>query len=112
MNQYNVAMIQGRMTFEPDIKTLVSGKQLAKLRLACKSSRGTLYMDVDIWEDSLISLAKELKKGEEVKVVGEIRSNTWETPTGEKRMKHLIVAEELKRAHDGEQAPITFDAPF
>lgn len=112
MSHYNTIVLQGRLTFEPEIKELTSGKKLGKVRLACKSGRGTLFIDVDVWEDKLIDIVATLKKGEEVKVIGELRSNSWETPNGEKRMKHLVVAEDIKAISLGKQETIGFDDPF
>jgi single-stranded DNA-binding protein len=54
-----------------------------------------------------------LQKGEEVKVKGELRSSSWETPSGEKRIKHTIVAESIEKATDGIQKDIDIDnMPF
>lgn len=117
MNNYNHVVLQGRLSFEPEVKELASGKKLGKIRLACKSGRGTLFIDVDVWDDNLIGTVKQLKKGEEIKVEGELRSNTWEAPTGEKRTKHVVVAEDLRSVShedDNRQKQESFvdEAPF
>jgi single-stranded DNA-binding protein len=113
MNKCNHIVLQGRLAFEPEVKTLASGKQLGKLRLACASGRGTLFIDVDVWEENLIGMVKQLHKGEEAILAGELRSNSWESPTGEKRMKHVVVAESLRSAQAGTQEPVFKDeAPF
>lgn len=96
MNSYNHAVLQGRLTFEPDVKTLQSGKRVGKIRLACKSSRGTLFIDIDVWDEALIDLIKKCNRGDEVAVEGELRSNSWETQTGEKRTKHIVVADRIQ----------------
>ena len=113
MNQCNHVVLQGRLAFEPEVKELTSGKKLGKLRLACKSGRGTLFIDVDVWEDNLIGTVQQLHKGEEAVVAGELRSNSWESPTGEKRMKHVVVADSIRSAATGKQETInTNEAPF
>ena len=112
MNSYNHVVLQGRLSFDPEVRELASGKKLGKIRLACKSGRGTLFIDVDIWDDNLIGTVKQLKKGEEVKVAGELRSNSWQSKTGEKRSNHTIVAEDLKAASHGTQESFVDEAPF
>jgi len=107
MNSFNNVVLQGRISFDPEIKELKSGKKLGKLNIACKSGRnGTLFIGVDVWEESLIGIVRELKKGGEIKVKGELRSESWESPTGEKRMKHVVVAEELQQSTSGIQKDI------
>jgi len=106
MNKKNHVILQGRLSFEPTVKKLTSGKELGKIRLAANSGRGTCFIDIDVWDDNLIGTVKHLKKGEEVILSGELRSNSWESPSGEKRMKHVVVAESLRLAADGRQETI------
>jgi len=106
MNKENHVLLQGRVSFEPEVKTLTSGKQLGKLRLAAKSGRGTCFIDVDVWDDNLIGTVKHLKKSDNIVISGELRSNSWESQSGEKRMKHVVVAESLRLATDGRQENI------
>ncbi len=107
MNKYNQVTLQGRISFDPEVKELKSGKRVGKLNISCKSGRnGTLFMGIDVWDDNLIGTMSHLKKGEEIKVKGELRSESWVSATGEKRMKHVVVAEDIQHAADGIQKDI------
>ena len=106
MNDCNFVKLQGIISFEPRVKELSSGNRLGKLALACKASRGTLFIDVDVWDHVLISVVEQLTKGDEVNVTGELRSNSWQTPTGEKRMKLSVVAETLSSTTDENQQEV------
>lgn len=100
MNAENVIRLQGYLSFDPKIKTLSSDKELGKLRLMCKSERGKLFIDVDIWDDDLINKIRNMQKNQKIGVIGELRSNTWSTSTGEKRTRHVVVAEDIIDSSD------------
>ena len=103
MNNYNNATVQGYVAFDPEVKDVANGYTVGKLRLAFKSRNGTSYIDVDVWDKTLIELIRQLEKGEEIKICGELRSSSWTTQTGEKRNKVSITAETLERARTGYQ---------
>ena len=126
MNKQNHVVLQGRLSFDPDIKEFEDRrnpgrmKKLGKFKMACSSGRGTLFIDVDVWDEKLVQVVEQLQKGEEIILTGELRSDSWAGKDGEKKNKHLIVADSLRRAEDslrrasdGTQESIeTFDAPF
>lgn len=103
MNKNNHIVVQGRLSFDPEIKELESGKLLAKISLDCESGRGRLYIDCDVWDENLIEIVKTLQKFQEVVVSGELRSNMWKNAKGEKRSKHVIVPISLRLAETGRQ---------
>lgn len=96
MNKENCVLLRGKVAFEPEVKELPTGHMLGKIRIDCKSSRGRLFIDIDVWRDDLIEVVRKLSKGQEVEVIGELRSNVWTTKAGEKRSKHVVVPEQLR----------------
>lgn len=96
MNNYNHIVLQGRVAFDPEVKKLNSGGEVGKFKLACKAYKGNMFIDVDIWNRNILDVVRNLRKDDEVKVTGELRYNSWETPSGERRGKHLVSAETIQ----------------
>jgi len=120
MATLNVSHMIGRLTNEPEIKTLQSGKTVAKFRLAVgrgkKLPNGTwdnsdsTYIDCEAWHNpdqkrNLPSVIQQyLHKGDEVYVQGEIREQSWDDKTtGQKRNKHYISLTELQLMGGGQK---------
>jgi single-strand DNA-binding protein len=55
----------------------------------------TSFFDVTAWRSLAENVAETLTQGTRVVVVGRLRTNTWETPEGERRSKVEIEAEEI-----------------
>jgi single-strand DNA-binding protein len=55
----------------------------------------TSFFDVTAWRSLAENVAETLTQGMRVVVVGRLRTNSWETPEGEKRSKIEIEAEEV-----------------
>jgi len=107
MSHHNNAVIQGRIVFEPEIKVVSDRYTVGKFRLAFSSGKGTSYIDVDVWDKNMLELVRELSKGQEVKVQGELRSREWMNPSGEKRNKISLTAFTLEMAATGFQGSIS-----
>jgi single-strand DNA-binding protein len=56
----------------------------------------TLYIDVTVWNRQAENCCQYLKKGRQVHVEGYMKSESWETPTGEKRSKVKVEAERVQ----------------
>lgn len=101
MNEHNNVTLQGQLSFDAEVKDITSKKtgkeyQLGRFKMACKAGKGMLYIDINVWDVNLIGIVKQLSKGDEVIVTGELRSEGWQTTTGERRTKHLVVADNIK----------------
>jgi single-strand DNA-binding protein len=55
----------------------------------------TSFFDVTAWRSLAENIAETLTQGTRVVVVGRLRTNSWETPEGDKRSKVEIEAEEV-----------------
>lgn len=56
------------------------------------------FWPVTVWGDSARNIAESLKVGDRVVVAGEIRTNAWTTPEGEKRSRVEVTAREVGAA--------------
>lgn len=104
MQMLNLVVMHGRLTGEPDLKTLGSGKTVCNFDLACNRSwkdgagnkkEAVCFVRAVAW-GKLGELVKEHKrKGDAVIVTGRLDLQTWEKD-GQKHSRHEIVAESVE----------------
>ena len=99
----NYIIISGRLTRDPDLKFIASGKAVCKLSIAnsrhYKDKNGekaeeTSFVDVTCW-DKTAEWAGELKKGRPVMVEGRLKQESWEDKEGNKKSKLGIQAQSV-----------------
>jgi single-strand DNA-binding protein len=102
----NQIVIVGNLTRDPELRYTPSGAALAKFGVAVSrrvrddatgtwKDADTSFFDVTAWRQLAENVAESLTQGNRVVVVGRLRTNSWETPEGEKRSKVEIEAEEV-----------------
>ena len=89
----NLVILLGRLGQDPEVKT-VGETKVAKVSLATSESykdksgnkvENTEWHNLELW-DGLAKIAESyLKKGSQIYVEGKIKTDKWETDTGEKR---------------------------
>jgi len=100
----NSVRLVGEVVVEPDLRRTHSGLAVVNLRVrvrrpipnptATKKDEVT-YLDIAAF-DQLAHLCKEcVNKGSFIFVDGHLRSESWETPTGERKTKVKVVAYQL-----------------
>lgn len=99
----NKVLIAGRLTRDPELKYIASGRAVCRLGLANsrhfrdKNSgerrEDTSFVDVTVWDKQAEWIGEKLKKGRPVLVEGRLKSDMWDDKnTGQKRTKVEIVA--------------------
>lgn len=90
----NTVIIMGRLTADADLRYTPKGTPVCSFRIAVNRrfkendenwKDETYFFSVTIWAKLAERLSERLKKGTAVLINGELRSRSWETPTGEKR---------------------------
>jgi len=98
MNHLNKIIIQGNLVKDPELKDL-GNSQLCKFTLASnrqyKDQEETCFIDIIAWGKLAELCDKYLLKGKPVLIEGRLQQDTWETKDGDKRSKHVIVANEV-----------------
>ena len=98
----NRVVLVGRLTRDPELRSLPSGSAVAALRLACNSSRKDAdgeyqerpnFFDVSVFGASADSVEQYLRKGSRVAVDGRLEWREWETAEQQKRQAVSIVAD-------------------
>jgi single-strand DNA-binding protein len=102
----NQVTIVGNLTRDPELRYTPNGAALVKFGVAVSrrykdeatgqwKDAETSFFDVTAWRQLAENVAESLTQGSRVVVVGRLRTNSWETPEGEKRSKIEIEADEV-----------------
>lgn len=103
-NLRNRVQLIGNLGMKPEIKTLESGKKLAKFSIATnetyKNAKGekitdTQWHNVIAWNKTAEIAELFLDKGKEVAIEGKLTTRTWDDENGNKRYTTEIVCSEL-----------------
>lgn len=118
---YNKIIVVGHLSREPELRYTQTGMAVTTFAVATnhryKSGDAvheeTCFLDVVVFGRQAETVSDYLHKGHQALVDGRLRQHTWETPDGQKRSKHEILAERVQflgtRA-PGAQAPLTSGA--
>lgn len=100
----NKAMIIGRLTRDPEVRSTPSGTNVANFAVATnfswKDQSGnrqdrTEYHDVVAWRKLADIVGQYLKKGSKVYIEGRLETRSWDDQQGNKRYKTEIVADNM-----------------
>lgn len=105
MASYNRVIIAGNLTRDPDYKQLTSGQPVTRLGVASNRSyknrqtgsmvQEVCFVDVDVFGPQAESCRQYLQKGRSVLIEGRLKFDTWQTPDGQTRSKHSIIADRV-----------------
>lgn len=100
----NKAMIIGRLTRDPEIRTTPNGANVASFGLATnlvwKDSAGNKqekveYHNISAWRKLGDICGQYLKKGMKVYIEGRLQTSTWDDQSGSKHHRTEIVADNM-----------------
>jgi single-strand DNA-binding protein len=98
----NRVVLVGRLTRDPELRSLPSGSSVCSLRVACNESRLSddgerierpSYFDVSVFGAAGESVARFLAKGRRIGLDGRLQWREWETAEGQHRQAVSIVAD-------------------
>ncbi len=96
--------LTGRLVADPDFKFGAGGMQIVKLRVVTsgrkKTDDGWQDIDTTFWSVTAFrqlaeNITETLSKGDEVIIVGKVKSREYETPDGEKRTITEVTADDV-----------------
>ena len=99
----NKVFLIGRLTRDPEIRFLPSGSQVTSFTIAVNRpyrvnnewKEETYFFDVESFGMLAERLGKQLNKGTQILIEGQLRQDRWETASGEKRTKIKVVADKV-----------------
>ena len=105
MANFNRVILLGNLTRDPELRYTPSGAQVCNFDLAVNRSYTTqagerrdevCFITVVAWGKQAETCAEFLSKGRSALVEGRLSQRSWETPEGQKRSKHEVVAERVQ----------------
>ncbi len=97
----NKVMLVGRLTRDPELRSLPSGKPLATFVVATNEFRGgggerTEYHNVVAWDRLAEICGQFLSKGQLVDIEGRLQTRQWDDDAGIRHWKTEVVAASLE----------------
>jgi single-strand DNA-binding protein len=105
MMQVNAVRLTGRLTHDPEIRSVIGDKMIVHLNLAHnrlyqsragKMRQDVTFVPVTIWNRLAADTTPILKRGNPVYVEGRLQSDRWKTPTGGVRSALRVEAAKLQ----------------
>ena len=112
----NKVLLTGRLTRDPELRVLASGKSVCTFSVATNEYAGNgkekaEYHNVVAWERLAEIAGRYLGKGQQVAIEGRIQTRTWDDDRGARHWKTEIVAAGVemlsgrkKKDYEAEQA--------
>lgn len=90
MNSLNLT---GRLTKDPELRSLPDGRPVCDLRIATDSpgDNGPLYLDIATFDKQAQACAEYLSKGREIAFSGRLVYREWTADDGSRRSKHSAI---------------------
>ncbi len=105
MFSINRVVLVGRLTRDPELRALPSGRSVCALRIACNSARrdadGALaerpnYFDVSVYGAPGESVSRYMRRGSRIGVDGRLDWREWETADQERRQSVSVIADTVQ----------------
>ncbi len=105
MANFNRVILVGNLTRDPELRYTPSGAPVCNFDLAVNRTYTTqtgerrdevCYITIVAWGKQAESSAEYLSKGRTALVEGRLSQRSWETPEGQKRSKHEVVADRVQ----------------
>ena len=99
MNNFNLVILEGRLTKDPEIKYTQNGTALCKFSIANNSAyyrndelqEEVTFVEVTTWSKLAEQCGEYLKKGRRVIVNGRLKQNRWNDSEGSSHSKITLV---------------------
>lgn len=104
MVSFNKVILIGNLTKDPEVRYTPTGTAVANFRLAVnhryrqgeEKKEEVCYIDIVVFGKQAETCGQYLNKGKGVIVDGRLQERRWETPDGQKRNKHEVVAQAVR----------------
>lgn len=94
---YNLIIVGGNLCGDPLSRDTGGGNVVAKFTVATnrrsKEREETSFIDCEAWGKTAENIAKFFGKGSPILVTGRVKSDSWQTQSGEKRQKLIMVVD-------------------
>ncbi len=108
----NCAVLMGRLTADPVLKTTPGGKEVCTFciavdrAVAVRGQRAADFINIVAWDSGARFVCNYFKKGQMISVQGTIRTRSYEDGAGNKRASLEVVARELSFCGSKNPSPL------
>lgn len=108
----NKITLIGRLTSEPTIKTISTGKKVATFSLAVSDGKDqsgqnlTQYFNCTAWDKKADVIENYVQKGHQLAIVGKLQNRVWDKPDGTKGYATDILVSELEMLTTKGSSPV------
>lgn len=91
----NIAILQGRLAQDPQVRRTDSGKTCTSFTLAVErdqKDRQADFLDCVAWQQTGDFVGKYFLKGDPILIQGSVQNRSWEDKQGAKRTKTEVIA--------------------
>lgn len=92
----NIAVLQGRLTADPEVRTINSGKEVVSFTLAVdkkfSNDNSADFIPIVAWDKNATFISRYFRKGSQIALEGTITSRTYEDKNGKKQTRIEVVA--------------------
>jgi len=104
MRHFNLAVVEGRLTNDPELRYLQNGTALCKFSIANNQSyykdenlqEEVNFIDITTWAKLAEKCNEYLKKGRRVLINGRLKQDKWQDNNGANRSKISIVGNQVQ----------------
>ena len=97
---YNQVLLGGRLTRDPEIKTIASGTSVVNFGMAINRKFGekeeTTFVDVVAWAKVGEVIHKHLKRGDPIFISGRLTFEKWTDQSGQQRSKLKVTVQDFQ----------------
>lgn len=108
---YNQITLVGRWTRDTEIKMTQNGMEVLNGSLAVSDpyrKEHTDFIDVTAFKQLALNTNKYTQKGSKVLVSGKLQQERWESNEGQKRSRHVVIANQIVFLDDKQQRADTY----
>ena len=103
MATFNKIILVGHLSRDPEVRYTATGTAMATFGLATNHRykagetwhEEVCFLDVVVFGRQAEPVGDHLHKGSQALIEGRLRQRTWETPDGQQRRKHEVVADRV-----------------
>jgi single-strand DNA-binding protein len=99
----NKVLLTGRLTADPELRVMASGKAVTQFVVATNEFDGanpgherSEYHNIVVWDKLAEICARYLGKGQEVAIEGRLRTRSWDDERGARHWKTEVSAEKVE----------------
>lgn len=103
----NTVALQGRLTYDPELKTTTNGTSVVHFQIACGRNYGDRSADffrITAFSKTADFVSRYFKKGDMILLSGELHSNDYNDKNGNRRTSVEVVANQVNFAGGKDEA--------